>query len=85
MKFQHALKTTADVLSRNSPTILTGAAVAGMVTTVFLAVSATPEAIRRLDIHREVLPGGHGFGEFDQKPVGRVQVKRIFTADDAAA
>lgn len=54
MKLQHVLKSTADILSRNSPTILTGVAVAGMVTTVVLAVSATPEAMRRLDMHREV-------------------------------
>ena len=40
------LKTIGDTLNKNSPTILTGCAVAGLMGTTVMAVSATPEALR---------------------------------------
>lgn len=51
MKFKHALKVAGDTLSRNSPAILSGLAVAGVVGTVILAVKATPEAVRRIETY----------------------------------
>ena len=42
-------------LRRNSPTILTGMSVAGLATTVILAVKATPKAMRLLDEYDEYL------------------------------
>lgn len=43
------LKNLGGVISRNSPTILTGAAVAGLVSTAVLAVRATPKAMSLID------------------------------------
>lgn len=42
-------KNLGGVISRNSPTILTGLAVAGLVSTAILAVKATPKALRLLE------------------------------------
>ncbi len=42
------------LLSKNSPTILTGISVAGLLTTVVLAVKATPKVIKILEMERNV-------------------------------
>jgi len=44
-----AIKDLGGVISQNSPTILTGVAVTGLVTTVILAVRATPKAMALID------------------------------------
>lgn len=49
------LKDTQDAMSRHSPEILTGFAIAGMVTAVVLAVKATPRAIDCIEDAREGL------------------------------
>lgn len=43
------------MLSRNSPTILTAFSVAGMITTVLMAVKTTPRAIQLLEEDRELI------------------------------
>lgn len=45
------LKKTTDVISKNSPAILTGIGAVGLVTTVVLAVKATPKAICLIQDH----------------------------------
>ena len=42
-------KNVGNSLVKNSPTILTGVSVAGLLTTVAMAVTATPKAIEILD------------------------------------
>lgn len=52
MKMQSLQKVSKDVgnvLSKNSPTILTGLGVAGLITTTFMAVRATPKAMQILE------------------------------------
>lgn len=44
------IKSLKSNISKNSPTILTGMAVAGLVTTVGLAVKATPKALQIIDL-----------------------------------
>lgn len=44
-----ATKNVGRIISKNSPTILTGMAVAGLVTTVVFAIKATPKALEILD------------------------------------
>lgn len=46
-------KNLGGIISKNSPTILTGLAVCGLVTTVIFAVRATPKAIQILDAYRD--------------------------------
>jgi Family of unknown function (DUF6353) len=48
MDFQHLLKNIGQYTSKNSPTILSGAAVAGVIATAVLAVRATPKALAEL-------------------------------------
>lgn len=55
--FSKSLKTVGSVLNKNSPTILTGISVAGLISTAVLAVRATPKAIRLLDEEEERLYG----------------------------
>lgn len=50
---QKGLKEIGRGLTKNSPTILTGLAVGGLVTTTILAVRATPKALRILEEERE--------------------------------
>lgn len=45
------LKNLGGIISKNSPTILTGLAVGGLVTTVIFAVKATPKAVRIIEDH----------------------------------
>jgi hypothetical protein len=47
------LKTLGGIVSKNSPSILTGLSVAGLVTTVILAVRATPKALLLMEVERE--------------------------------
>jgi hypothetical protein len=42
-------KSVGEVISKNSPTILTGIAVAGLVTTTILGIKATPKALSVID------------------------------------
>jgi hypothetical protein len=51
--FSQLLKNLGDVISKNSPTILTSLSVAGVVTTTVLAVKATPKAMRLIDEEKE--------------------------------
>lgn len=44
-------KNLGGVISKNSPTILTGVAVAGLVTTAILGIRATPKALAIIDEH----------------------------------
>lgn len=46
-------KNLGGIISKNSPTILTGVAVGGLITTVILAVRATPKALRILDEEKD--------------------------------
>ena len=50
---QKGTKDLGRTLSKNSPTILTGLGVAGLVSTVVLAVKATPEALKILEREHE--------------------------------
>lgn len=43
------VKNLGGVISKNSPTILTGVSVAGLITTIILAVKATPKALGVID------------------------------------
>lgn len=52
-KITAATKKIAGVISKNSPTILTGLGVAGLVTTTVMAVRATPKALRILEEERQ--------------------------------
>lgn len=49
MSMKEIAKNLGGVLSRNSPTILTGMAVGGLITTAVLAVKATPKALYLLE------------------------------------
>jgi hypothetical protein len=50
---QTGAKKVGDGIVRNSPTIMTGLGVGGMLTTIFLAVKATPKALRHIDDVRD--------------------------------
>lgn len=55
------LKSTRDTLTKHSPEILTGVGIAGMITTVVLAVKATPKALdlisrEEYEVKRELTP-----------------------------
>ena len=50
-------KNLGGVISKNSPTILTGTAVVGFCTTVIFAVKATPKALILIDHQKEVVGG----------------------------
>lgn len=52
-------------ISKNSPTILTGLGVAGLISTVVLAVKATPKAVQILE--NEVYNGGSGISKCDDQ------------------
>ena len=47
------LKTVQRTLRKNSPALLTGAGIGGMLTTVVLAVRATPKAIEKIKAYKE--------------------------------
>lgn len=53
LKIDSLLKATKEVANRNMPQILTGIGIAGMVTTVILAVKATPKAIELIEKEKE--------------------------------
>jgi len=59
------IKTLGETFSRNSPTILTAMSVAGLVSTVFLAVRATPKALSLLESERERLYYDEVDGQID--------------------
>lgn len=48
-------KSAQSILSKHSPAILTGVGIAGMITTTFLAVKATPKALKLMEVKREEL------------------------------
>ena len=52
LAIKESAKLVGRTLQKNSPTILTGLAVAGVVTTVVMAVKATPKALEILDQER---------------------------------
>lgn len=49
LEIKKATKELGKLISKNSPTILTGVSVAGLVTTTVMAVRATPKACRLID------------------------------------
>lgn len=51
--FKKFLHNTKAVISKNSPKILTGIGIAGMITTTVLAVKATPKAVRLIEEAKE--------------------------------
>jgi len=51
MELKAIARNLGDVISQNSPTILTGLSVGGLLTTTILAVRATPKAMTILDNH----------------------------------
>lgn len=53
MDLQHMLSNVAQFGKRNSPAILSGAAIAGVIITAALAVKATPRAIKSVEDARE--------------------------------
>ena len=53
MNFKGIAKTMGDTIIKHSPEILTGIGIAGMLTTTVLAVSATPKALKLIDIHKK--------------------------------
>lgn len=53
MDFKLATRRIGLALQKESPTILTALGVTGFVTTVVMAVSATPKALRRIEIEEE--------------------------------
>lgn len=55
MKLQKAIRTTSKFLSKNSPIILTGLGVAGVIGTTILAIKVTPKAKDILDKEKEKL------------------------------
>jgi hypothetical protein len=63
------------VLARNSPTILTGVSVAGLFTTVGLAIGATPKALAILEepdnYHRK------GYDKYDAKLVDKLKIIKL--------
>jgi len=46
--FKNSIKILGEILRKNSPTILTSLSVAGLLTTVILAVKVTPEAVDKI-------------------------------------
>ena len=53
MKFKNILNTTRRFLYGNTPEILTGIGITGMITSTILAVRATPRALELLDIKKK--------------------------------
>ena len=52
-KFKSVLDSVSASLAKHSPEILTGIGIAGMTTSIVLAVRATPKAMRLIDLERE--------------------------------
>lgn len=53
MSVKNILVRTGETLSKNSPTILTGLGVAGVLSTAILAVKATPKALKVLELEQD--------------------------------
>lgn len=53
MSVKSILVRTGETLSKNSPTILTGLGVAGVLSTAILAVKATPKALKVLELEQD--------------------------------
>lgn len=51
MEFRSIVKDLSGAISKNSPTLLTGLAVTGLVTTTILGIKATPKAMSVIDDH----------------------------------
>lgn len=58
INYQKILKSSGALLQEKSPVILSGIAIAGVVTTSYLAVTATPKALWILDCKRDEIMGG---------------------------
>lgn len=54
MNLNNIVKHAGKTLSEHSPKILTGLGVAGLISTVVLAVKATPDALEKLEIERRI-------------------------------
>jgi len=65
MDLQEIWKTLKWTASKNSPTILTGMAVAGLITTTILAVKATPKALTLMYQEEEIRREESDDGDFD--------------------
>jgi len=64
MQVREIAKNLGGVISKNSPTILTGAAVTGLITTVIFAVRATPKALSLIDEELYARKGDEMYGEY---------------------
>lgn len=67
MSFDRIMRKTGNFLNKNTPAILTGLSVAGVISAVGLAIKATPEA------HREIQDARSELGE-DLTPVDKVRL-----------
>ena len=74
-KFTSFIKGIQNGMSKHSPEILTGIGIAGMLTTVVLAVKATPKALEDIEEKKREKVHQNGSGENDKlKPVEIVKV-----------
>jgi len=64
MQVREIAKNLGGIISKNSPTILTGAAVTGLITTVIFAVRATPKALSLIDEELYSRKGDEMYGEY---------------------
>lgn len=69
------VKMTERVLKKNSPGVLTGVGIAGMITATILAVRATPKAMRLIDRERDRREKESGNGAVD--PMTNIEVVKI--------
>lgn len=75
MGIKELTRNVVDLVSKNSPSILTGAAVAGLITTTVLAVKATPKALSLMDAEAEKKIGDSGDGTLGMGEVIRTTWK----------
>lgn len=68
MHVKQIAKNLGVVISKNSPTILTGTAVAGLITTAIFAVKATPKALRILEDEGEQRWENSNYDEDGSRP-----------------
>ncbi len=63
MSMKNFLVRTGETLSKNSPTILTGLGVAGVLSTTILAIKATPKALKLLELEQDLTTFNHAQSE----------------------
>lgn len=74
---QKVTRKLGQALARNSPTILTGVSVAGLIATVTMAVKATPKALAILE--EEEYGQGHrkGYDKYDVNLVSKLEIVKL--------